>query len=236
MTAFQKLLFVLFSLPAALSAHAASAGGDFSATTNPNGPWRYGWTTTLGGSFTIFTQTYADSGIGYWYGPLPSIPNFPGFPLVGYNPGPSDVELHGATVPAGEMTLHPGPTGEFAVVRYAAPASETITLAAAFSRQDHDYPTTTDVHVLLNGNPIFDGTIDTVNGAASFSSVLRLSPGDLLEFAVGFGANGNYFGDTTGLVATLDATPAVPEPATVALLVAGLCTVAGRSARRQARA
>lgn len=236
MNGFQKLLVVLCSLPAALSAHAASAGGDFSATTNPNGAWSYGWTTTLGGTFTVFTQTYADTGIGYWYGPLPSIPTFPGFPLVGYNPGPSDVELHGATVLAGEMTLHPGPTGEFAVVRYAAPDTETVSLATAFSRQDHDYPTTTDVHVLLNGSLIFDGSIDTVNAATSFNTSLLLTRGDLLEFAVGFGANGNYFGDTTGLVATLDAVPAVPEPATVALLVAGLCVVAVRSARREARA
>ena len=209
---------------------------DFSATTNPNGAWCYGWTTSLGGTFIAFTKTYADSGIGYWYGPLPSIPSFPGFPLVGYNPGPADVDLNGVTVAAGEMTLHPGPTGEFAVARDAAPDNETVSHAAAFSRQDHAYPTTTEVHVLLNGNPIFDGTIDTVIAATGFNTSLMLPRGDLLEFAVGFGANGNYFGDTTGLVASLDAMPALPEPATVALLAAGLCTVAARSARRQARA
>ena len=68
----------------------SECGGRLFGDDGRNGAWRYGWTTTLGGSFTTFTRIRADSGIDNRAKPLPSIPTFPGFLLVGYNPGPSD--------------------------------------------------------------------------------------------------------------------------------------------------
>jgi hypothetical protein len=61
--------------------------------------------------------------------------------------------------------------------------------------------------------------------------------GDVLDFAVGFGANGNFFGDTTGLFAAINASsqpppPSVPEPGTAVLLLSGIAIVLGTSRPR----
>ena len=39
------------------SAEVYSLGGDFSPTSNPNGEWSYGYSSTLGGEITLFYET-----------------------------------------------------------------------------------------------------------------------------------------------------------------------------------
>ena len=47
-----------FTLPTTASAF--DAAGDYSATSNPNGPWTYGWSYGLGGTFhTDITNSLA---------------------------------------------------------------------------------------------------------------------------------------------------------------------------------
>ena len=80
--------------------------------------------------------------------------------------------------------------------------------------------TTTDVHILLNGNSIFSGLINGYGSQADFSESLSLVAGDKLDFMVGFGSNFNFSFDSTGLSATLS-TQSVPEPCSLALLGTG---------------
>ena len=58
----------------------------------------------------------------------------------------------------GQFALHPGPGGEYAVVRYVAPEAGEASIDAVFTGLDI-FGTTTDVHVLLNGNALFDGLV-----------------------------------------------------------------------------
>ena len=51
--------------------------------------------------------------------------------------------------------------------------------------------------------------------------LVTLSEGDQLDFAVGFGSNGTYFGDSTRLMGTITS---VPEPASLALVALGFLT------------
>jgi len=62
---------------------------------------------------------------------------------------------------------------------------------------------------------------------------ISLAAGDTIDFAVGYGANGDYFFDSTGINATVGA---VPEPATAALLLGGVLAVLQAARRRRGAA
>ena len=120
--------------------------------------------------------------------------------------------------------LHPGPTGQYSILRFTASATGTYAINGAFSYMASN---TTDVHVLFNGSTIFSGVSDSAHPSTGFSFSQVLSAGQTIDFAVGNGGNG-YTGDSTLLSATL----AVPEPASWALMIAGF-TMIGAAARRR---
>lgn len=109
----------------------------------------------------------------------------------------------GITWQPGALALHPGAKGEYSTVRFVAPAAGTASIAAAFtSIAEH---ATTDVHVLHNGKPLFDGgiNIDGHGPRAEWQGQVPVGDGDTIDFAVGYG-NGHYGGDTTALAASID--------------------------------
>ena len=118
----------------------------------------------------------------------------------------------------GEMSLHPGPGGELSVVRFTAAAAGPYSIAATFAGLAPEVVATTDVHVLVNGHSVFDGTVDSLVAKPSFSSIAHLDVGSTVDFAVGYG-NGSFSADSTSLSATI---AAVPEPAPAVLLFGGL--------------
>lgn len=233
-----QVLLSVAALSAALlapvsAALAADATADFSTTNgNPNGVWSYGTMTTLGGALTLFTTPAM-------------LPGGPGQTLDVWSAGVPWVGKAGATgwdccnsviVPANTLTLHPGASAEFAVVRYTSASGGSFTVNASFWGQDdgpsHGGPgTSTDVHVLTNALGPFN---DTVNGFGamsmkSFNGTVNLAANGTIDFVVGIGGN-NHFNDSTGLTATVTA---VPEPGPAALLLAGLAVV-GLMARKRA--
>jgi hypothetical protein len=72
------------------------------------------------------------------------------------------------------------------VIRFTAPDAGTFVLATSFTGIDFAGPTTTDVHVLLNGSSIFDGNVDGFGPGSgpSFTTTLTLHAGDTVDFAV----------------------------------------------------
>ena len=131
---------------------------DFSPTNNPNGVWQYGWSDTLSSPFVLSTHPAVRDGIDTWRGDLAPDGN-PGE----YHNGTTSVIVLGDTSPMepGQFALHPGPGGEYAIVRYVAPQAGEAFIASAFAGLDL-FGTTTDVHVLLNGTSIFDGVVGNV--------------------------------------------------------------------------
>jgi hypothetical protein len=199
---------------------------NFSLSGNPNGPWSYGYSQTLGGSLISHATSGSNSGLEFWNTDI-SI----GLPWVARNSTASPMNWAGTTAFApGALSLHPGPNGQVAILRFTAPSTGQYAINGAFFGQDYVGPTTTDVHLLLNGSSIFDGAVADFGTSHSFNITIALASGSHLDFAVGFGSNQNYLYDSTGLTATITQ---VPEPATLAMV--GVAASLLRLSRRQKR-
>ncbi|HKS22367.1 MAG TPA: IPT/TIG domain-containing protein [Thermoanaerobaculia bacterium] len=172
------------------------AARDFSVAVNPSPRWSYGSEPFRGGTFTLFTGPGRNGpGMDSW-------PNNGSLPIVQHNPTGSTIQQATNFTPSGKMILHPGSAGENAVVRWTAPANAAYRIAGNFVGYDSSYPTTTDVAVLHNNNagaPLFTGNIASDNVPLTFSVDVNANAGDTVEFTVGFGSNGNFSGDATGL-------------------------------------
>jgi hypothetical protein len=192
---------------------------DFSLASNPNGVWTYGSETTLGGALTFYTSASTTAGLDLWGNPST-------FAGAGHNPtaGPTGGGGSSCSVPAGDDLFGPGVDGSFSVYRFTAPAVGMFDIEASFFGGDFSGPTTSDVHVLLNGVSLFS---DNINGfgpssAKNYSGIRTFNVGDTVDFIVGIGTDGTFNFDSTGLTATLSSVSAAPEPATLALMGAPL--------------
>ena len=171
---------------------------DFSITANPNGVWTYGWTSSLGSPLTPYTvsDTSFIAGLSQWLADRTPSAN----PRVSHN-DTGVIICPAYCVPPNDLLLHPGPNGEYTVVRWTAPSSGTIVIQGVFEGLDYGAPTSTDVHVLHNSShSLLRGPINSYRQPLAFSGILlRVAAGDTIDFAVGFGSNGNYNGDSTGI-------------------------------------
>lgn len=223
------LLVCVLGLTTSLQAQITyNAALDFSATNNPNGVWSYGQTTTLTGSpFVLYVYNSPDlidappaNLLNMWHnGPGGSY----GVPAVMFNPTPSPLSAAGFTFQPGQLGLHPGPVGEYSVVRFTASYTTNYSLSATFRTLD-PIGGSTDVHVLVNDIPIYNSEVD-LGASDSFNAIVSLNAGDVVDFKVGWGSNMAYNSDSTGLDAVLIA--AVPEPSTVLMVSGGLLGAGG---------
>src|SRR5260370_18713467 len=128
---------------AAAQATAWAAAGDFSAASNPNGAWSYGWSASRGSTFNLDTVATTVSGLNVWnYSSTQAEPD------VFYN-GTNNTINPSTTnpIPAGTLALHPGPSGQNAIVRWKAPSTLSYPVGATFTHPD-TLGTTTDVPLL----------------------------------------------------------------------------------------
>jgi hypothetical protein len=170
---------------------------DFSTISNPNGVWSYGYALTLGGSFNLYNQAGSILGIDYWSlsGDVPD---------VAHNSTPNPVSLGTPLFAPYQAALHPGVNGEYSIFRFTAPVAGSYLLQTSFSGIDTN-GTTTDVHVLTNDAVIFSGSVNGFGPGTgpSFVTNLVLQANDRVDFEVGYGSDGNFFDDATGIQATL---------------------------------
>ncbi|MCY2988954.1 MAG: glycoside hydrolase family 2 [Planctomycetota bacterium] len=123
-------------------------------------------------------------------------------PCVTFNGTDHKIQALGITWAPRQLAFHPGRNGEYAVVRWKARADEQIDFSAVFTSIAER--ATTDVHVLHNGQPLFDGGINVLGGGREqkFQATLAVRAGDTLDCVCGYG-NGNYGADTTALAVTV---------------------------------
>ena len=222
-----------FALSGAASAATYSITDDFSATTNPNSAWTYGWLTELGGTFTTYTapdSTSAGGTIQTWHDPAIY---YLGTPSVWNNASSSAFATGSVVYSAGWAGFHPGPENQMSDFRFTAQTAGTYTVAFDFQGADI-YGTSTDVHVYTGSRDLFSANINGYGDATrkSFSGTVFLNAGQTVDIAVGYGT-GSLWNDSTAVRGSIAA--AVPEPETYALLLAGLALMGGIARRRKAK-
>jgi hypothetical protein len=169
---------------------------DWSITSNPNGVWSYGWERTLGDPLTLYTfaGTCEEGGVSWWVIDCDTLPG------IGHNDTQERKCYYTWCLPPTYLLLSPGPNGEFSILRWTAPATGNFLIEGEFTGLDYAYPTTTDVHVLVNSSrSLLSGPITSYKLPLTFAMKVTLSAGDTVDFAIGFGYNDNYFGDATGV-------------------------------------
>lgn len=213
----------------AIAAPTWDAAADFSGSASSGiaGAWSYGsFGSSIHGPFLAFDAFTDYSGYAAWsYGDR-SV-------QIG-RAGAANFASGSVIVPARALNASPGPGGQYAVLRFTAPAAGSYAIDAGFWGNDFAGPTTTDVHVLARGASVFDGAVQSYgrsNGLA-WSDTLALSVGDTVDFAVGFGANRTWNYDNTGLSASVSSAAAVPEPGSISMIFAGLFLVGLMSRRK----
>ena len=120
-------------------------------------------------------------------------------PCVTHNPTDGHLVGLGIDWSPGDLAFHPGRNGEYAVVRFTAPAAGEYAVEVRFRTIAQH--ATTDVHVLAAGQSLFTGLINVGEGdpECSFNGTAVLGAGESLDFVCGWG-NGDYGADTTALV------------------------------------
>ncbi len=202
-----------------------SAAGNFSATTNTtSSTWQYGtFNSPSSTSFLINSNCGTTNGLNWWLNsPTVTSPN------ILYNPTSSPITISSFTLQSGQLGLHPGALGEKAVIRFMAPTAGVYALNASFVGVNS--PTTSsDATILKNGTSIFSSNI-SYGVVTSNSQTVNLLAGDTIDFAIGYGSNQTYYGDMTGMTATLQA---VPEPMTILLFSLGILLAVVMQYRRK---
>ena len=197
------------------------AADDFSPTNNPNGAWQYGYSTSLGGTFIAYTNNDSfydpQSGLEVWRTTTENQ-----FLNVVYNSTNNSVVAGTQNWEPRQLTFHPGPNGEFSIVRWTAPETSHYSLMSSFVGADDlsGDTTTTDVYVLVNGSLSFS---ESINGfgepsSKSYSGSFFLHAEDTIDFLVGFGSDNSFANDMTGIDATIE--QSVPEPTSILSLSA----------------
>jgi len=195
------------------------AATEFSSVNNPSGPWTYGWSTDSGVAFSTYVNEAPYSAclptvIDQWYEPISVDPT----PHLSHSASPTPVSCGGFTdLTPDELLLHPGPGGEHSVLRWTAPFTGVVDIDASFVGRAPG-GTTTDVHVFQNGLSLFSGNVSETGVPTNFHvSSHHVAVNDTIDFTVGYGADGNYVSDTTGLSVTIAILNDIPAMSSVGL-------------------
>ncbi len=185
---------------------------DFSPTSNPSGVWSYGYKANDTAPFEQYlvsgfpwadTQSWSSFKNGYCC------------PLVAANTAGTTISYNGSVIhPADLLNLHPGPGGDWSVVRWTAPASGNYRIRGRFQGLD-TAGTTTSLQILRNGAAVQTGDINSYGVPTAYDFTVSVAVGETFDFAVNFGNNGNFGNDSTGLAAIIATVPPPPPSPTV---------------------
>jgi hypothetical protein len=192
-----------------------------------SGVWSYGYATSLNPvNFSFDTTATSDyfgdggSAAGF-YTPTTGPAGSYQLPTVLKNMTGSTIPLEAGTIgpwPADLLLLHPGPSGDYSVVRFTAPATGTYELAGEFTAIGNYSGETEDSASITTSAPSSTTLYSTnsINGPHYFAFDQTLTVGQYLDFAVGLGPASQFYYDSTGFNVTIS----TPEPGFYSVLLA----------------
>ncbi len=172
----------------------ADVAADFSADSNPNGAWSYGYSVSVPGNaataLNVYPSKRSEAGIDCWFddGNVAL-----GAPAVCFNG--SDLTTSTGVAP-GEVALHPGQNGEYSIVRWTAPTAGSYTVHVQFKAGDQGE---TDGLLLHNTTVLW--SVASTSADPVDERTVPMAAGDTLEVAVGYA--GNFLYDTTPVLFTI---------------------------------
>ncbi|MBI2842944.1 MAG: carboxypeptidase regulatory-like domain-containing protein [Armatimonadetes bacterium] len=187
-----------------------SLAGDWSIASNPNGNWSYGWASKsdfeAGPGYTLNLDVVSGTAgpsfpLGWsmvqWWAPAALTQ-----PMIFCNPTDSDALSPGnwGNIPAYTVAMHPGMTGERCIARWGCPSDGVVSVRGSFTPSNFGK---TDLTILLNGTQLwreFAAPPDTT----PFEINDVVAGGDIVDFALGWGIDNTFSGDTTCVVADIE--------------------------------
>jgi hypothetical protein len=137
-------------------------------------------------------------GLSIWKGDTGVEPN------VTHNGTPGLIQGLGNTWPPGRLALHPGPKGEYSLLRWTAPTAAKYAVSARFIGMSMIETTeTSHVRVFHEGQSLFDDLVN-LHRESAWEKTVSAKAGDTIDVAVGSGSS-LYGGEVTGILVTIRA-------------------------------
>ena len=170
---------------------------DFSIYENPSGAWAYGsmdpGPMPVPATFRPFQiHRQQSNGLVCWHDPPWTDPT------VLKNMSGGRIRPPGLAWQFNQVSLHPGPRGEYAAVCWTASEAGGYRIDGEFSGLDTNGPTATDAHLFLNSVSLTSRGVSP-SRPLLLSKQVQVVPGDRLYFVVGWGGEQRYECQTTGL-------------------------------------
>jgi hypothetical protein len=197
----------------------------WTAASNPNGVWSYGFSSSATSAVTLYDTATTGAINGgneeFWIDQAQNINFSPSFAL---NNGPA-IDNGNIDFLANELVLVFGTTQatQYCDLTFTAPASGFYSVDGSFRGDQHGVDAV--VGIAQNSTPIFSSSVSSVGQVVPFDDDgIFLNAGDTVTFSVG--PNGGL--QNTGLTATITA---VPEPAGITLISLGAFSLLRRKPR-----
>jgi hypothetical protein len=225
-----------YSQPSRATTYDAAAAFEagWLSSSNPNGVWSYGYSSTLGGPVTLYNTQIpgADSpNQQMWISNNPGVNCCVASPSVGFNNGPAFDDGNVAQA-ANQIDMVSSVFGQpnqnlITDLIFTAPISGNYSLTSSFIGDQRGMGVGVDV--LKNSTVLFSSTVTAFQQVVPFDTNLTLAAGDTVEFAVTDGGGSQ----NTGLDASLTLTPL---PAALPMFATGLGALGLLGWRRKRKA
>ena len=211
---------------AAIYDPAAAFEAGWTTSSNPNGVWSYGYSSTVSGPVILYdAQVPGADNLNQQQWISTAVNCCVASPSVGFNNGPAFFDGNvGAS--ANQIILIASVSGASTDLVFTAPTSGLYNFSGSFTGDQVNIGV--NVEVLENSSLLFSSSVNAFGQIVPFNGSLTLSAGDTLRFEA---TTGSGF-QNTGLNLSISA---VPEPSTWAMMILGFVGIGFMTYRLQSK-